>query len=498
MLVNKEVIRPGTYWYRDQTTGVPRKLTVTPELTRYWHEQGNAMLATGLTVPVPCEHDFDAHPMTPADKLKANAGWVKEYRLDGDRLCATLDVQDAEIAKKLPTTIKWTSPWINSFTDGNGRRWDNVISHLALTTRPRITEQKPFDSVAAALSVASPIKDWDEVGDKGVCLSHAGLILGDVPAYPIAFSLLAGGVSLTTDASGHEGVRGIRMAVDDMKKGAEPDEEEEDYGTEYEDEGEQGEEVDAPDDPTDVTMEELICDLLGALGVHIEHSGDPEQFKRELYNAVMTKIHDLTGKGQQNGQPQPNRANPPGQPPNNPRPGAGKPGQGTNPLIQQEQQPMYMSLNDIAKISDPTMKSIALAMYNENKRLRAEMEASGKVASSLRDAKLREAAAKRAERVAWLGRMSPKVKADLDAMLSLPAMALSLGDEGEVVDPMASTLQVLEKGLADIPRLLTTDTASLTVQPQPTDANMLTEARSDEIADILARQMGCPPAAKEP
>ena len=200
MLVEKEVIRPGTYWYRDESSGLPRKLVVTPELTKYWHDQGNAMLSAGLTVPVPCEHDFDAHPMTPAEKLKSNAGWVKEYRLKGekgDRLFSVVDVQDEGIAKKLPGTIRWTSPWINTFTDGQGKEWKNVISHLALTTRPRIVEQAPFGSVAAALSIATEVK-VDDVGDKGFCLSKVGQLVRLKtnkrirPRYPIAFSMFSG------------------------------------------------------------------------------------------------------------------------------------------------------------------------------------------------------------------------------------------------------------------------------------------------------------------
>jgi transcriptional regulator of met regulon len=54
-------------------------------------------------------------------------------------------------------------------------------------------------------------------------------------------------------------------------------------------------------------------------------------------------------------------------------------------------------------------------------------------------------------------------------------------------------LAVLEKGLQDLPRLLTTDASALSAQPQPQDADMLSEERADSIADGLARQMGCPP-----
>lgn len=159
---------------------------------------------------------------------------------------------------------------------------------------------------------------------------------------------------------------------------------------------------------------------------------------------------------------------------------------------------MYMSLEEINKLPDETMKGIALAMYNENVKLRMEMEAAKKVTDSLRDKTLKEATAARATRVALLGKLSPKVKTDLEAMLALPAMALSMGDGGVVLDPMAQTLAVLEKGLADLPRLLTTDQSALSVQPQPKDSDtLMTEERANEIADTMARMMGCPPQQKK-
>lgn len=156
---------------------------------------------------------------------------------------------------------------------------------------------------------------------------------------------------------------------------------------------------------------------------------------------------------------------------------------------------MYMSLEDINKITDPTMKSIAHSMYNENVKLRSELDAGTKLSASLRDAKLKEENNKRQTRVQMLGKLSPKVKIDLDTMLALPSMALSMGDGGEVVDPMAQTLAVLEKGLADMPRLLTMEASAMSIVPQPTDGEMSQEA-IDKTADDFARMMGVPPERK--
>lgn len=504
MLVEKEVIRPGIYWYRDEQTGIPRRLVATPELTRYWHEQGSKMLSAGLTIPVPCEHDFNAHPMTPADKLKNNAGWVKEYRLkeiegkDGkkikDVLFSVVDVTDDDIRKKLPHTIRWTSPWINSFTDGEGRQWNNVISHLALTTRPRIINQQPFGSVAAALSMSTEavVNESDasaKMNGGGFCLSRAGRIFTGKkskrlrPRYPLAFSVWAGGVPLARDD--------MPPMKDDM-----PDDDYDDDGDDGHDDGDMGHHdshMDGMQNPLsdsggDVKMEELLCDLLSALGIHLPEGTSETEFKRQLYEAAMSKIKQLTTQQQSqtdaNAQAtQANTSSPAGM-------GAGA--GGGNPLIQQEQQPMFMSLEDINKLPDP-MKGVALAMYAENQKLRTEMEASKKVTVSLRDAKLKEAELARKSRIDILGRLSPKIKTDLDAMVALPGMALSMGDGGIVLDPMAQTLAVLEKGLADLPRLLTIDQSALSVQQQPKDADALTEERANEIADGFSRMMGATP-----
>lgn len=526
MLVEKEIIGPATHWYRDQKTGLPRKLVVTPELTKYWHDKGNEMLSLGLTVPVPCEHDFDAHPMTPAEKLKNNAGWVKEYRLgtpqkDGTRandnkLFGIVDVQDEEIAKKLPKTIRWTSPWITSFTDGQGRNWNNVISHLALTTRPRVVDQAPFGSIAAALSLATetkinpdgqPFPSVTGGATEGFCLSKAGRLVRRKrdnklhPQYPIAFSLFSGGIKLAGDEELAELNDDGDEAKPKPKKKPKPgdsgqaDDSAGDDTTDVGDSGDDGADdsnaiPDAnqlADQAGDVKMEELLCDLLNALGVQMPDTVGESEFKRALYEATMAKIKELTAKGQAAGD-----ANAAAAGANTTSP-AGQDQQ--NPIIQQEQQPMYMSLEDINKITDPTMKSIAMSMYTENAKLRGELEAGAKLTASLRDAKLREENTKRQTRVAMLSKLSPKIKADLDAMLALPTMALSMGEGGSVVDPMETTLAVLEKGLSDLPRLLTTEASALSVMPQPTDGELSQDA-VDKLADNFARSMGCQPERK--
>lgn len=513
VLVEKEIIAPGTYFYRDEATGQPHKLHVTPELTAYWHDQGNKMLGQGLTVPVPREHDFSAHPMTPADKLDRNAGWIKEFRrkdvkdeagkvLRKDALFGLLDIQDEEVAKKLPRTIRWTSPWINSFVDGKGQHWNNVISHLALTTRPRVVEQQPFPSVAAALStatevsLAAPDHFWSE---KGLCLSRAGLLYGSAkanrwrPRFPAALSMWTGAALAAPDFAKPD-----KAAMDDDEK--------ESFDAVGTDDEEGGDDLDLgglanplADANGDVAMEELLCDLLQALGVPMPDESNEAEFKRHLYEAAMSKIKELTSKGMGNGQQPPPDTNAPNQnkPPNQ-QPHASQPKD--NPLIpqvKQEQQPLYMgmnamplSLDDINRIEDSTMRTVALSMYTENEKLRAALEANSRATNALRDAELQKATKARANRIKMLGRLSPKVAPQLDQMAGLQAMALSMGDDGTIVDPMKATLDMLEQGLADLPRLMTADHTALSAVAHPTDADALSAEGEKELVDNFSRMMG--------
>ena len=518
MLIEKEVIAPGKYWYTDETTGQSRSLDVSSEMTKYWNEQGQEMLKAGLTIPVPYEHDFTAHPMTPKDKLLNNSGWIKEYRLHdgsgkpGDILHAVLDIQDEEVAKKLPRTIRWTSPWINSFVDGGGKQWTNVISHLALTTRPRIIKQQPFPSISAAMSVEPLLlKIAERIDGDGFCLSRAGRIVKSKesgkfePQYPIAFALTTGMKFGKKDKSKDKAPDKTSNKAGDKEKPLGTDEDEDGIPDNYDamvskdDEGEPDQDnsidVDGLKDPTfdsgsDVKMEELLCDLLQALGVPMPDETNENEFKRHLYEAAMSKIKELTSQGMGKDQFKPDQNKPPNQQPNASQP--------QNPLIQQEQQPMYMSLEEINKLEGP-MKSVALAFYAENEKLRAELEGTKKTTDSLRDAKLKDATAKRSNRVVALSMVSKSVKEDLDKMLANPSMALSLGDNGDVIDPMDTTLSILEKSLKGLPNIPTMlkNSAALSELDQPTDDSMMTDTRSSEIADSLARMMGCPPEQKK-
>ncbi len=136
------------------------------------------MLADRLNIPLPLNHQPETYPVDAqvlADRVKNNTGFAAKYYTLGDSLWCDLDVTDADIAPKLATTIKYVSPQISpKFVDGRGRVWNDVITHIALTPRPRFIDQKPFgtdpNSLAALLS--------DDDSSENICLSM-DCMLGD-------------------------------------------------------------------------------------------------------------------------------------------------------------------------------------------------------------------------------------------------------------------------------------------------------------------------------
>lgn len=163
----KDVLAPGQF-YCEGPDGEPRIFSVTSGDIHHCHKAGKAMLAAGLTIPIPAEHQNEAKPKTKQERdkqtLLSNTGWVGDYAIRKGKLWAALDFDDPEVAKKLPS-IKFVSPEIEpTFIDGNGHRWNRVITHVALTLRPRWMSQEPFggkgDLTADALPGGAKPMRW--------------------------------------------------------------------------------------------------------------------------------------------------------------------------------------------------------------------------------------------------------------------------------------------------------------------------------------------------
>lgn len=461
MDIRKEIIRPGTYTYINPDTNKPERMTVTKNHIKHFADQGNKMLAGELSIPVPIEHQEDAVPMTKADRaaknLMNNAGWVKKYEVKDDRLIGILDIQDEKIIEKLPKTIRFTSPHINSFTDGTGAKWDGVISHVALTTRPRITKQEPFaPDMAAALSLVTSLTEKSfssqDVSGKGISLSCAGLLEkeGDTfkPKFPLAFSLLAG----------------IKLSEEEIEKvkKKEKDDDEED--------SEEGEEKKSPIDAVreekngsgvqaDVKIHHVIGHLLEVLGFAPPQNMDETTFERDIYETLMAKFIEVGAKME-------------GDEEDTGVIDDAEDKKSKNPIVEEQPQ-MYASLEEINAITDHKERKQASMLFSLQQQIKKQEEDSkaqiaavkeqaekDKKAAELqaeKDRKRAEAVSlsileggkkKRDQRIERIAKMMPAAKRDkLLATVGKPSAALSLSDTGVVVDPMAESLELIETAL---------------------------------------------------
>lgn len=482
MLVAKEVLRPGTYWYVDESTGQPRSCTFTSGDIDYFHQSGKDMLAAGLSIPVPLEHEKTAHPMTPADRLRNNAGHVQDYfkqKVKGDdgseveALFSNVDISDPDVAKKIPRTIRWTSPYISSFTDGNGKEWNGVITHLALTTRPRIVKQQPFPNIAAALSIQGSPSSFTAKsfagGGAGLALSRAGLLSAKAgafsPAYPVAFSLYSG-VALAEPPPFKKKDQKDNKDGKDARDGKD--------GKPAPAGDEEPPEKSLVDSDGDINIYEVLCDLLDAVGIPMPTGVGEENFTQALYEATMAKVKGATPGASDMSNPDPN----------NP---------GNKPPVQQEAPPLYMSLSleDINKISDPGQKAVALAVHG----LRTRQEELAKENASLKNGAMSQAKARRQVRLDRLKGKLPKERFDKVQKLA-EGMGFAMSAEGVVQDMMEAMLEVLEEE-RDLPALLTTPAEQIAVMPHPREyEGELSPERRAEVVEMLCRQGGLRPPAK--
>ena len=157
-----QVLAPGKRFVGRNADGSKRFIDFTPDYCRAQYERNSALLAAGVPVPASWEHRDDARPgrLSRDDavsaRAKGTAGFVDSYELDSaNRVFATVDVPDESDAKRAET-IKFCSPEIDRFTDGTGKDWGEVFTHIALTPRPVQHEQQPITRLS--LTYAGPIR----------------------------------------------------------------------------------------------------------------------------------------------------------------------------------------------------------------------------------------------------------------------------------------------------------------------------------------------------
>ncbi|MDP9175552.1 MAG: hypothetical protein M3O30_17050 [Planctomycetota bacterium] len=126
----KEMIHTGAYTH--PTRGY--SLAVDQARLQLWAQTGEKMLARGVPIPINCDH---------SDRARDVVGYVKQFRLEGNRLkalCQFIGTEAALIAARNLVSVG-IDP---NFTDGQARQWGEAIVHLALTPVPVVPDQGQF------------------------------------------------------------------------------------------------------------------------------------------------------------------------------------------------------------------------------------------------------------------------------------------------------------------------------------------------------------------
>jgi len=158
----KDVIKPGTYWPRGPD-GKPYKLDVSLDRIRHWSKETNRLIKNGNNIPMPWVHTKEAVPWLegkPRPGAYDNGAYLKRLRVRKDGMLEVeLEAGTDEDAEKIGKSVKdvsFFSPQ-DEWTDGNGRTYKDVFTHLAMVNHPVVVGQEnfvPTDGLAAGLMLS--------------------------------------------------------------------------------------------------------------------------------------------------------------------------------------------------------------------------------------------------------------------------------------------------------------------------------------------------------
>jgi hypothetical protein len=195
------------------------------------------MLAAGVPIPINCDH---------SDQARDVVGYVKQFKLDGDRLLALCQFIGSDAA--LTAARNSVSVGINpDFIDGQARNWGEAIVHLALTPVPVVPDQGQF----IAASQKSPESDTlvlsnEATPDQVPQTTEIAAVVCTAEQLAQLQQLISGGEDLTPDDCI---ARIIQFLQDPSDEDDEEDDEDEDENeNENEDEDEDTETADDADD----------------------------------------------------------------------------------------------------------------------------------------------------------------------------------------------------------------------------------------------------------
>lgn len=133
----KDLIRAGR-WSKGAVGGVTFDVPV--KRLKHWADSFAKMKAAGIKVPVPLGHTTDP---------EKNRGEVVDMFVEGDTLYGVIDLighDSLPLASRAEVSI-FAEPTMMS---GDGQRYDDVITHVALVTDPVVNNQDGFTPVAAS------------------------------------------------------------------------------------------------------------------------------------------------------------------------------------------------------------------------------------------------------------------------------------------------------------------------------------------------------------
>jgi len=144
----KDLIKPGTYYPRGED-GKPFKEVVTLDRIRHWSRETNRLLKNGNRVPMPYVHTDDAVPFLAKDPEPGsykNGAYLTRTRVRKD---GTLEIElkggTEEDDEKIGNSVKDVSfRSKDQWTDGSGKTYKDVFTHVALVNHPIVTGQENF------------------------------------------------------------------------------------------------------------------------------------------------------------------------------------------------------------------------------------------------------------------------------------------------------------------------------------------------------------------
>jgi hypothetical protein len=126
-----------------------------------------------------------------------NRGYWSDFRVEGDKLVATVEVLDDRVAAQVGKTIRDVSAavvWGNLATASNGQKFDCAVEHVCATSYPVVPAQNNFEAEPVLLAREVPMTTTTTTDTTAVKPAEANLAA--TPAAPSLLSAVVAGLGL--------------------------------------------------------------------------------------------------------------------------------------------------------------------------------------------------------------------------------------------------------------------------------------------------------------